>query len=85
MIIKYAEHVRHDFEMSGREFKHCQTKCICPAVVNVEEMSGRKDKGCQTFLGSNMSGRVLKCAAEPRMFARHFAWHADNNFDNHCG
>ena len=36
----HAGHVRHDFEMSGREFQHCQT--FCPAVVNVEEMSSRE-------------------------------------------
>ena len=62
MIAKYAGHVRHDFEMSGREFKHCRTFCL--AVVNVEEMSGRKNKGSRTFSGSKMSNRELKCPAE---------------------
>ncbi len=43
VIAKYAwhaRHVRHDSEMSGREFKHCRTFCL--AEVNVKEMSSRE-------------------------------------------
>ena len=81
VIINYAAHVRHDIEMSCREFKHCWTFCL--AVVNVKEMSSRKNKGCRTFSGSKMSSRELKCPAEHWMSARHFVWHGENNFDNH--
>ena len=48
----YAGHVRHDFEMSDRDFKHCWTFCL--AVVNEEEMFGRKNKA-QVFSPIEMS------------------------------
>ncbi len=55
VIAKYAGHVRHDFEMSGREFKHCWT--FCPAVVNAKEMSGRE--------------KYIKYPSESFLFAGH--------------
>ncbi len=50
VIAKYARHVRHDFGMSGREFKHC------PTVVNVEEMPGREKLPICWTSGGKMSG-----------------------------
>ena len=40
VFAKYAGHVRHNVEMSGREFKYCRT--FCAAVANMEKMSDRE-------------------------------------------
>ncbi len=58
VIAKYVGHARHNFEMSGREFKHCRT--FCAAVVDVEELSGRENKVYWTFPNSKMSDRESK-------------------------
>ena len=69
----YVGRVRHDFEMYGREFKHCQT--FCPAVVNVEEMSGTEksinypaesflfagDQVAKCLAGNQNAGQITEC------------------------